>query len=85
MTNAGWPDGSWADVAETHTGAVFFAGDTALKVRKPVRFGFVDLSTAQLRREAPGLALGNFTRPVHGTPKASAPVYVGAGRVQRDW
>jgi aminoglycoside phosphotransferase family enzyme len=42
----------WAGVVETHTGAVFFAGDVAIKVRKPVRLPFIDLSRPQLRRQA---------------------------------
>nr|WP_224008990.1 phosphotransferase [Cupriavidus pinatubonensis] len=38
-------------VIETHISRVFLAGDFAYKVRKPVRFDFVDFSTAQARRE----------------------------------
>ena len=40
----------WAEVAETHTAAVFFAGDRALKVKKPLRFDFVDLRRVEERR-----------------------------------
>ncbi|MBP0630741.1 bifunctional aminoglycoside phosphotransferase/ATP-binding protein [Cupriavidus sp. AcVe19-1a] len=36
-------------VIETHISRVFLAGDFAYKVRKPVRFDFVDFSTAQAR------------------------------------
>ncbi len=38
-------------VIETHISRVFLAGDFAYKVRKPVRFDFVDFSTAQARSE----------------------------------
>ena len=38
-------------VIETHISRVFLAGDFAYKVRKPVRFDFLDFSTAQARRE----------------------------------
>ncbi|SPK70593.1 putative RNA-directed DNA polymerase (plasmid) [Cupriavidus taiwanensis] len=38
-------------VIETHISRVFLAGDFAYKVRKPVRFDFVDFSTAQARRD----------------------------------
>ena len=47
----------YADVAETHTAVVFFAGDRAYKLKKPVSTGFLDFSTeparaAVCRREA---------------------------------
>lgn len=41
-----------ADVAETHCGIVFFAGEHAHKFKKPVRFEFVDFSTAEKRKAA---------------------------------
>lgn len=41
-----------ADVAETHCGIVFFAGEHAYKFKKPVRFEFVDFSTAEKRKAA---------------------------------
>lgn len=59
-----------ATVRETHCSIVILAGDRAYKLKKPVRFGFVDQSTpaareAACRREAalnadlaPGLVLG---------------------------
>ena len=43
---------AWAEVAETHSAAVFFVGDRAYKVKKPVRFDFLDFSTPELRAEA---------------------------------
>ncbi len=39
----------YADLAETHTAVVFFAGDRAYKLKKPVRTGFLDFSTAPAR------------------------------------
>ncbi|SDD81866.1 hypothetical protein SAMN05216345_11735 [Cupriavidus sp. YR651] len=39
------------EVIETHISRVFLAGDFAYKVRKPVRFDFVDFSTAQARHD----------------------------------
>jgi len=36
---------------ETHISRLFLAGDLAYKVRKPVKFDFVDFSTAQARQE----------------------------------
>lgn len=41
-----------AAVAETHTGVVFFLGDRAYKVKKPVRFEFLDFSTHEARETA---------------------------------
>ena len=39
-------------VVETHISLVVFAGDRAYKAKKPVRFGFLDFSTLDRRREA---------------------------------
>lgn len=41
-----------AAVAETHTGIVFFAGNRAYKLKKPVKFDFLDFSTPEKRRDA---------------------------------
>ena len=46
---AGVPLGPWAEVAETHSAAVFFAGDWAYKLKKPVSLGFLDFTTRQAR------------------------------------
>ncbi|GAB3979500.1 AAA family ATPase [Actinoallomurus acanthiterrae] len=44
---------SWAaDVAETHAGVVFFTGDRAYKMKKPVNLGFLDFSTRERRERA---------------------------------
>jgi len=44
--------GPWAAVVETHTAALFFAGDLVFKVKKPVALDFVDLTTMEDRRRA---------------------------------
>ncbi|MFI0411709.1 AAA family ATPase [Actinomadura sp. 3N508] len=41
-----------AAVSETHIGIVFFAGDRAYKLKKPVNLGFLDFSTRELREQA---------------------------------
>lgn len=42
----------FAAVAETHVSTVFFAGERAFKLLKPIRTGFLDFSTSPLRLEA---------------------------------
>src|SRR5687768_9945759 len=39
-----------AEVRETHSSWVFLTADHAYKLKKPVRFGFVDMTTAEARR-----------------------------------
>ncbi|MEU8120404.1 AAA family ATPase [Spirillospora sp. NPDC049024] len=41
-----------AAVTETHIGVVFFVGDRAYKLKKPVDLGFLDFSTRELRERA---------------------------------
>jgi uncharacterized protein len=41
-----------AQVHETHISIVFLVGDRALKLKKPVQFPFLDLSTRELREQA---------------------------------
>ena len=43
---------SAAGVAETHAGVVFFVGDRAFKLKKPVNLGFLDFSTRERREHA---------------------------------
>ena len=50
----------WAELAETHSAIVVFAGDRAYKLKKPVTFDFLDFST----RRAPG-----SRRPPRGGPE----------------
>ncbi|MEU4524626.1 AAA family ATPase [Amycolatopsis sp. NPDC024027] len=40
---------TWADVHETHIGAVFLVGDLAYKLKKPVDLGFLDFSARETR------------------------------------
>lgn len=42
----------FADVAETHSAAVYFAGDRAYKLKKPVNLGFLDFTTRAARLAA---------------------------------
>ncbi|MEU7788861.1 AAA family ATPase [Amycolatopsis sp. NPDC049159] len=42
-------DAPWADVHETHIGAVFLVGDLAYKLKKPVDLGFLDFSARETR------------------------------------
>ncbi|HET6818644.1 MAG TPA: AAA family ATPase [Mycobacteriales bacterium] len=42
----------WAAAVETHTAALYFAGDHVLKVKKPVSLGFLDFSSIEARRAA---------------------------------
>jgi uncharacterized protein len=41
-----------ADVSETHSAVVFFTGDRAFKLKKPVSLGFLDFSTREARMAA---------------------------------
>jgi len=43
---------SFAEVAETHSAVVYFAGDRAFKLKKPVKLGFLDFSTRHARAAA---------------------------------
>jgi len=49
---ADWPQEPWGQVAETHSAVVFFAGDRAYKLKKPVSLGFLDFSTPEIRMAA---------------------------------
>ena len=42
----------YVDVSETHSAVVFFAGDRAYKLKKPVNLGFLDFSTPEARAAA---------------------------------
>jgi uncharacterized protein len=46
VTGGSWP----AAVAETHSAVVFFVGDRAYKVKKPVDLGFLDFRRRDVRR-----------------------------------
>lgn len=45
-------DNDAAAVSETHSAMVFFAGNRAYKLKKPVNLGFLDFSTPQAREAA---------------------------------
>ncbi len=63
-----------ARVAETHSGIVFFAGDRAFKLKKPVDLGFLDFSTRERREEA-------CHREVELNRRFSPDVYLGVADV----
>ncbi len=55
---------------ETHTGAVFFVGERAYKMKKPVHFGFLDFTSLEARRIA-------CQREVELNRRLSPDVYLG--------
>ncbi|WP_345470487.1 AAA family ATPase [Actinoallomurus oryzae] len=63
-----------ADVAETHAGVVFFVGDRAFKLKKPVNLGFLDFSTRDRRERA-------CHREVELNRRFSPDVYLGVADV----
>ncbi|WP_261987280.1 AAA family ATPase [Actinomadura sp. HBU206391] len=63
-----------ADVAETHSGVVFFVGDRAYKLKKPVNLGFLDFSTREQRELA-------CHREVELNRRFSPDVYLGVADV----
>ena len=42
----------YVDVSEAHSAVVFFVGDRAYKLKKPVNLGFLDFSTPEARAAA---------------------------------
>lgn len=48
-SEAAWPESQRPDVIETHMSWVFLGDDTVLKLKKPVRTGFLDFSTLAAR------------------------------------
>ncbi|MFF1442786.1 AAA family ATPase [Streptomyces sp. NPDC058295] len=63
-----------AEVCETHTAIVFFAGDRVYKVKKPVDLGFLDYSTRTAR-------LAACEREVALNRRFAPDVYLGLGEV----
>lgn len=63
-----------AEVAETHISTVLFLGDRAYKLKKPIRTGFIDLSTPERRRIA-------CEREVALNRRLSPDVYLGVATV----
>lgn len=64
-----------AEVRETHTAVLFFVGDRAYKVKKPVDLGFLDYSTVAARRDA-------CEREVALNCRFSPDVYLGLGEIR---
>ena len=72
---AAWPEAQRPDVIETHMSWVFLGEGSVLKLKKPVRTGFLDFSTLAARefncreevrlnlRLAPGVYLGVLPLP----------------------
>ncbi len=65
----------FASSIETHTGAVFFLGERAFKVKKPVRYGFLDFTTIEARRAA-------CRREVELNARLAPDVYLGVGELR---
>src|SRR2546423_437168 len=63
-----------AGVAETHAGVVFFVGDRAFKLKKPVNLGFLDFSAREQREQA-------CHREVELNRRFSPDVYLGVADV----
>ncbi|WP_370937153.1 hypothetical protein [Amycolatopsis sp. cg13] len=64
----------WAAVRETHSGAVFFAGDRAWKLKKPVDLGFLDFTD-------PGVRERVCRREVELNRRLAPDVYLGVAAV----
>lgn len=68
----------YAAVCETHTGLVVLAGNTAYKVKKPVRTEFLDFSTQQRREEA-------CQREFELNRRLAPQTYVGVAHLDSPW
>ncbi|GEB57446.1 hypothetical protein GCM10017674_80750 [Streptomyces gardneri] len=64
-----------AAVRETHTAVVFFVGDRAYKLKKPVDLKFLDYTTVEARREA-------CEREVALNRRFAPDVYLGVGEIR---
>lgn len=64
-----------AEVYETHTSVVFFVGDRAYKLKKPVDLGFLDYTTLASRRAA-------CEREVTLNRRFAPDVYLGLGEIR---
>jgi uncharacterized protein len=49
---ADWSQEPWGQAVETHSAVVYFAGDRAYKLKRPVSLGFLDFSTWEARAAA---------------------------------
>ena len=68
-------DEPWGQVAETHSAVVFFAGDRACKLKKPVSLGFLDFSTPEARTAA-------CAREVELNREFAPDVYLGVAEIR---
>ncbi|WP_077797023.1 bifunctional aminoglycoside phosphotransferase/ATP-binding protein [Streptomyces sp. JHA26] len=64
-----------ADVRETHTAVLFFAGDRVYKSKKPVDLGFLDYTTSASRRAA-------CEREIELNRRFAPDVYLGLGELR---
>ena len=65
----------WTELTETHSAVVFFIGDRAYKLKKPVSLGFLDFSTPQARTAA-------CAREVELNRRFAPDVYLGVAEVR---
>ena len=65
----------FVQIAETHSAVVFFVGDRAYKLKKPVDLGFLDFSTPQKRAVA-------CAREVELNRRYAPDVYLGVAEVR---
>ncbi len=65
----------FAAVTETHSAAVFFAGDRAYKLKKPVALGFLDFTSPRARAEA-------CRREIELNRRFAPDVYLGVAEVR---
>lgn len=75
MSSCRDPGEPYAAVAETHTAAVYFAGDRAYKLKKPVKTDFLDFTTASARAVA-------CCRETELNRRFAPDVYLGVGELR---
>lgn len=72
---ASGPPSPWVELHETHSGAVVLLGPRAVKLKKPVDFGFLDFTTPKRRRHA-------CEREVRLNSRLAPDVYDGVGTLR---
>ncbi len=75
MTDAREPSEPYAAATETHSAAVYFAGDRAYKVKKPVKTDFLDFTAVSARAEA-------CRRETELNRRFAPDVYLGVGELR---
>lgn len=70
LRNSSWQP--WAEVRETHSGAVVLLGERAYKIKKPVALGFLDFTARATRRQV-------CEREVRLNSRLAPDVYLGVG------